>query len=101
MLATPGEVGEGDETTATSDKGWGGGPLGFMGVTTARYPAPHPAAKASAPSTAPAITNRACAWPERRRLRLIQFRSCLLSLIVNQRPGQSGPGNPSANACAD
>ena len=36
MVATPGEAGAGEEITATSDVGWGEGPLGLMGVTTGR-----------------------------------------------------------------
>ena len=47
MVATPGEVGEGDETTTASDVGCGAGPLGLMGVTTGRYPAPQPSTRAA------------------------------------------------------
>jgi len=36
MVATPGVVTEGAETTTAKELGWGWGPVGVMGVTTGR-----------------------------------------------------------------
>ena len=36
MVAMPGDVDEGDETTVVNDWGWAAGPLGLTGVTTGR-----------------------------------------------------------------
>jgi len=79
----PGAVGDGEETTPINVEGCDAGPLGLMGVTTGRYPAPQPAtnpATATAPArTAPASTNRKRAWPVRSEEKLIRYRSCLPS----------------------
>jgi hypothetical protein len=78
MVAIPGEDGEGDETTAASDAGWGAGPLGLMGVTTGRYPAPQPSTITAIKSARPAYAGNTRARPKYFGKRLIQFGSCLL-----------------------
>jgi hypothetical protein len=106
IVATPGDVGEGEETTATFELGCDAGPEGLMGVTTGRNPFPQPAAKAATRRTAPAdavaeilrlhdkfipllsplkaslqaISGARPLWFRSKSMgeRLIQFRSCLL-----------------------
>ena len=48
IVAIPGVVGEGAETTIAYACGCGGGPLVPMGVTTGRYTLPQPATRATA-----------------------------------------------------
>jgi hypothetical protein len=82
MVAIPGVVSDGDETTTARLLGCAGGPLGLMGVTTGLYWLPQPATKATA-AYAPAFTKRARVWLKFIEKSLIQFFPAY-RLIVNQ-----------------
>jgi hypothetical protein len=66
-------VGDGDETTAARDAGCAAGPLGLMGVTTGRYPAPQPATITAITSARPAYASSTRGRPKYVGKRLIQF----------------------------
>jgi len=52
-VTMPGELVEDDETTLTNAVGCDAGPVGLMGETTGRYPAPQPAKKTATASAEP------------------------------------------------
>ena len=54
IVAIPGVVGDGAETTTAYEDGCAAGPLELTGVTTGRYALPQPATMAAAATTAPA-----------------------------------------------
>src|SRR6266849_41751 len=87
----PAVVGDGADTTAASDVTCAAGPLGLIGVTTGRYPAPQPATRAAVRRATPAWTNRMCAWLTCMGKRLIQFRSCLLADCKSVTRAPKGP----------
>jgi hypothetical protein len=73
IVAIPGKVGDGADTTTASEEGCGVGPVELIGVTTERYALPQPAIRAAAVKAAPACTNRMRVWPEFMYKSLIQF----------------------------
>src|ERR1035438_9860724 len=86
IVAIPGVVSDGDETTTARLLGCAGGPLGLMGVTTGLYWLPQPATRATAAYAAPAFTKRARVWLKFIEKSLIQFFPAY-RLIVNQAGG--------------
>jgi hypothetical protein len=83
IVAIPGAVVDGDETTTAKDDGWAAGPEELMGVITDRYALPQPAIRAAAENATPALTNRARVWPEFMNKSLIQIFPAY-PVIVNQ-----------------